>query len=141
MSIQTRLPVCSVQSIGRKPWAFAAVYTVLSLFIEAVLLVVFRLRIPEDNGIIAPVVLTLPPLAATWCSEFRRPLKAMIATAALTSVLTLVVTIIGTRLSGVSTGLLEPIINRCIAGGLAAVIARRVLSHKLVQHSGNSNCS
>lgn len=130
MSAQTPVPVPSLPLIGRKPWAFAIVYTLLSLCIEALLLVVFRLRIPQDNGIIAPIVLTVPPLAAAWCSGFRRPFQDLITVAVLASVLTLVVTIIGTRLSGVSTGLLEPIINRFIAGALAAVIAARVLARR-----------
>ena len=61
--------------IGRSPWSFAALYTAMSLAVEIVLIVVVGLKVPEDNAVIAPVVLTVPPLLAAQCSGYRRPLQ------------------------------------------------------------------
>ena len=106
-------------------WFFAVVYTVLSLAVEIVLLVVGRLQIPRDNALIAPVVLTLPPMLAAWIFGYRRP-KAFFLLAGLTAALTLGITILFGRFTGISTGLAEPILVRSAAGFLAMVLARRV---------------
>ena len=112
--------------IGRRPWAFALLYMGLSLVVEIFLIVVIRLRVPEDNAKIAPVLLTIPPVLAAWISGFRRPPRDLWTVAALASVLTLLVTAVVTRITGINTGLVEPIINRSAAGWLAAVITNRI---------------
>jgi hypothetical protein len=114
--------------VDRRPWAFAILYTGLSLGVEIVLIVVFRLKVPENNAIIAPIILTMPPLLAGLLSGYRRPLALLFRVAVLTSVLTLLITVVVTRISGISTGLVEPIINRSVAGWLAATIMNRVLA-------------
>ena len=116
--------------IGRRPWSFAALYTGVSLAVEAVLIVVARLKVPEDNAAIAPIVLTVPPLLAATISGYRRPLGDFLTVAALAAILTLTITLVVTRLSGISTGLAEPILNRSIAGGLAAAITNRLAARR-----------
>src|SRR5262245_44191218 len=106
--------------VGRKPWAFAVLYMGLSMGLEIVLIVVFRLRVPEDNKVIAPILLTIPPALAASCSGYRRPLKSFLTVAALAAILTLVLTLAVNRLTGVTTGVVEPIFNRLAAGWLAA---------------------
>jgi hypothetical protein len=108
----------------RKPWAFALIYTALSMVTEILLIVIFRLRIPQHNAIIAPIILTVPPLPAAWIAGYRAP-KKLAVLAVLTAVLTVIVTLTVTHFTGVSVGLREPLINRPIAGFLAAVIANR----------------
>lgn len=105
----------------RKPWAFAIIYTTLSMATEIVLIVVFRLKVPQHNAIIAPIILTFPPLLAAWIAGYRYHNK-LVTLAFLTAVLTVIVTLTVTHFTGVSTGLREPLINRPIAGFLAAVI-------------------
>jgi hypothetical protein len=102
---------------------YALVYAGLSLGAEVVLLVVFRLRVPQDNRIIAPVVLVAPPVAAAWRAQ-RRMSAATVALAVLTSALTVVSTVIVTRATGKSVGLLEPMLARPLAGFLAALATR-----------------
>ncbi|MBU4460729.1 MAG: hypothetical protein KJ579_09185 [Verrucomicrobia bacterium] len=104
-----------------KPWVLALVYVALSLAVEAALMIVGRLRVPQDNAILAPVVLTVPPLLAAWATGRRRP-RALIVLAVLLSVLTLGLTLIAGRLTGVSTGMAEPLIVRALAGFLAGLI-------------------
>lgn len=106
------------------PWRYAILYTVLSMATEIVLLVVFRLKIPQHNAIIAPIILTLPPMVAAWLAG-ARTLRHFIVLAGLTAVLTVIVTLTVTHFTGVSTGLREPLINRPLAGFFAAFIARR----------------
>jgi hypothetical protein len=112
--------------INRSPWSFAVLYTAVSLTVEAILIVVARLKVPEDNALIAPVVLTVPPMLAAAFSGFRHPLRDLLTVAALASILTLLITVVVTRVTGVSTGLAEPILNRSIAGWLGALITNRV---------------
>ncbi|MFA6545798.1 MAG: hypothetical protein WCS99_15375 [Limisphaerales bacterium] len=107
---------------AKAPWAFALIYTALSMATEIVLIVVFHLKIPRHNAIIAPIILTFPPLLAAWIAG-RQSRRELVILAALTAVLTVIVTGTVTRFTGVSTGLLEPLINRPVAGFLAIVIA------------------
>jgi hypothetical protein len=116
--------------IGRGPWSFAALYTGVSLAVEAVLIVIGRLKVPENNAVLVPIVLTVPPLLAAAFSEFRRPPRDLWTVVALASILTLMITAVVTRLTGVSTGLAEPLLNRSIAGWLAARIANRVSTRR-----------
>lgn len=111
----------------KPPWAFALIYTALSMATEIVLIVIFRMKIPQDNGIIAPIILTLPPLAAAWIAGYRYR-SGLITLAILTAILTVIVTLTVTHFTGVSTGLREPLINRPIAGFLAAIIGCRLLA-------------
>lgn len=116
--------------IGRSPWSFAALYTGVSLAVEAVLIVIGSLKVPENNAVIAPSVLTAPSLLAAAFSGFRRPPRDLWTVAALASILTLLITAVVTRLTGVSTDLAEPILNRSIAGWLSAWIANRVSTRR-----------
>ena len=108
------------------PWAFALVYTALSIATEMVLIVVFRLKIPEHNAIIAPIILTIPPIMAAWIAGYRSP-KSLGVMAAMTAFLTLVVTLTVTHFTRVNTGLLEPLINRPAASFLAAIITNKLI--------------
>lgn len=108
------------------PWAFALVYTGLSMATEIILIVIFRLKIPEQNAIIAPIILIIPPLLAAWIARYRSWRELGIL-AALTAVLTIVVTLTVTHFTKVNTGLLEPLINRPIASFLAAIIANKLI--------------
>lgn len=112
--------------IGRRPWAFAIAYVAVSLLVEIVLIVGVGWKVPQDNARIAPILLTLPPLLAVGSSGYRRPLKDFFSTAALVAVLTVAITVVVNRLSGITTGLIEPIINRSAAGWLAAALMNRV---------------
>jgi hypothetical protein len=104
-----------------KPWVLALVYVALSLAVEAALMVVGRLRVPQDNAILAPVVLTVPPLLAAWAIG-RRRLRELLLLALLLSALTLVLTLAAGRLTGVKTGIVEPLIVRAAAGFLAGLV-------------------
>lgn len=116
--------------IGRNPWAFALLYMGLSMALEIVLIVVGRLRVPDDNAVIAPVLLTVAPLLAAGLSGYRRPASAFLTVAGLAASLTLVLTLGVNRLTGISTGMLEPILNRTAAGWLAAAITNRALANR-----------
>ena len=109
----------------KPPWAFALIYTALSMATEIVLIVVFRLKVPQNNAIIAPIILVIPPLLAAWIAGYRSR-KELVVLAVLTAVLTVIVTVTVTHFTGVSIGLREPLINRPIAGFLAAVIASKL---------------
>lgn len=105
-----------------KALIFALIYVVVSLAVEAALMVFLHWKVPQDNYRLAPCVLTVPPLLASWLAGCRRP-KRLALLAIVTSVLTLAITVVVTRLSGVNTGLAEPLLNRGLAGFLAAMIA------------------
>lgn len=109
----------------KPPWAFALIYTALSMATEIVLIVIFRLKVPQNNAIIAPIILVIPPLLAAWIAGYRSR-KELAVLAVLTAVLTVIVTVTVTHFTGVSIGLREPLINRPIAGFLAAVIAGKL---------------
>lgn len=100
----------------------AIIYVVVSLSVEATLMIVGHLKVPQHNAVLAPVVLTIPPLLVAWICGYRRP-KELVAVAVLLSVLTLVFTVTFGRITGVSTGMIEPILNRLLAGFLAGLIA------------------
>lgn len=100
----------------------ALLYVVVSLAVEAALMIVGRLKVPQHNFVLAPVVLTIPPLLVAWICGYRRP-KELLVVAVLLSVLTLALTVIFGKLTGVSTGMVEPIIVRTLAGFLAGTIA------------------
>ena len=99
----------------------AIIYVIASLAVEAVFIVVGHLKVPQDNAILAPVVLTIPPLLVAWICGYRRP-KELIAVAVSLSLLTLGLTVIAGALTGISTGMVEPIINRTLAGFLVGSI-------------------
>jgi hypothetical protein len=69
-------------------------------------------------------------MLAAGLSGYRRPLRDFLTVAALAAVLTLLITVVVSRLSGVSTGMTEPIINRSIAGFLASAITNRLGSKR-----------
>ena len=106
----------------KQPWILAGVYVAVSLAVEAALMVFGHLKVPQHNAILAPVVLSVPPLLVAWICGYRRP-KELMAVAVLLSVLTLGLTVLLGRLSGVSTGMLEPILVRTLAGFLAGTLA------------------
>ncbi len=57
--------------LTRKPWIFAITYVVLSLGVEAALIIFGGLRVPENNAQIAPVILTIPPILAALIVGYR----------------------------------------------------------------------
>lgn len=103
----------------------ALIYVVVSLAVEAALMIVGHLKVPQHNAILAPVVLTVPPLLVAWICGYRRP-KELIAVAILLSALTLALTVTFGRITGISTGMAEPILVRTLAGFLAGVIANQM---------------
>ena len=107
---------------ARRACMFALIYTGLSLAVEIVLIVVFRLHVPRDNAVVAPVVLTVPPILTALVCGYRS-LKPLALAAIAASVLTLGATMIVVRLTGKSTGLFEPIVSRSLAGALAGWLA------------------
>jgi hypothetical protein len=107
------------------PLVFGVIYMALSMAIEIALLVVGRLRIPDDNAVIAPVLLVVSPVAAALICGYRRP-TAVITLAILTVVITLVCVMGFGRLTGISTGVGPPIVLRTLAGSLAAALSARL---------------
>lgn len=108
-------------AVEKRTLVFAVVYMALSMAVEVVLIAAVGLRIPQDNAIIAPILLTLSPVLAALISGYRRP-KEFFLVIILAVVLTLLIVLVFSRLTGISTGLLEPIFNRSLAGLLAATI-------------------
>ena len=113
-------------TVERRTWVFAVIYMSLSMVIEVVLIAVVGLRIPKDNAIIAPILLTISPVLAALSSGYRRP-KEFFLLILLTVILTVLIVIVFSRLTGISTGLLAPILIRSLAGLLAAAITNRMV--------------
>jgi hypothetical protein len=115
-------------SVGLKQaLAFGATYMALSMAIEILLIVVGRLRVPDDNATIAPILLIVSPLAAATICGYRRP-AALLTIAVLTVVLTIAAVAVFGRLTGISTGVAAPIVLRTVAGSLAAALTARTIS-------------
>lgn len=112
--------------ISRTAWAFAVIYMALSLGVEASLITFGGLRVPEDSAKIAPVILVLPPVLAALLAGYRGR-KELVMLVILTAVFTVALTLAVNRITGISTGLVEPIINRSIAGFMAAVMTNRII--------------
>ncbi|MCL5270791.1 MAG: hypothetical protein M1457_09650 [bacterium] len=110
----------------RKALIFALVYMLLSLLIEAALIVVVGWRVPADNARIAAIILVLPPLLAAWLTGYRH-LKPLLVAAWLACLLTLILSVAANRLTGIKTGLIEPILTRLTAGFLAALATIKIL--------------
>ena len=115
-------------TIKRKAWVFAVVYTPLSLATEAGLIILIGLKIPRDNIIIAPIILTIPPVLAAWICGYRWA-KEFVILVVLTFVLTVTISVIVSTCTGISTGLIQPIIIRPISAFLAAEITIRVVAN------------
>jgi hypothetical protein len=107
-------------------WHYAVLYVAVSLITEITLLTIGRLRIPQDNAVLGPVVLSVPPALAAWLFGYRRP-RSFLALAGLTAITTLVLTAIAGRLTGVRTGLAEPIVVRTLSGFVAIYSARALV--------------
>jgi hypothetical protein len=99
-------------------------YVALSLLIEAASIVVGRLKVPADDLLLAPIVLTVPPMLVAWICGYRTRRTFFVA-AGSTALLTFVFTVAAGRLTGVSTGLTEPVVVRFLAGLGGAFSARR----------------
>lgn len=112
-------------TIRRNIWVYTVVYTVLSLGTEIVLILFVGLKVNRDNALIWPVILTIPPVLATWICGYRWP-KEFVTLVVLTSVLTFVITQLVIKVTGISTGVIEGMINRAVPGFLAAAITKRV---------------
>jgi len=97
----------------------------LSMALEIALIVVGRLRVPQDNAIIAPILLTVSPIAAALICGYRRP-RELILVAFLAVFLTLLFVLVFGRITGISTGIAPPIVIRTLAGILAAVVTNKV---------------
>ena len=111
--------------MSRNPWVFALAYVGLSLGTEIVLMVVFGLKVPQDNALLAPIVLLLPPLFTALLANCPT-VGATILVAIIFSVATIIMTMLVTRMTGNSIGFLEPILARTTAGLLAFFITRRL---------------
>ena len=105
-----------------RPWVYGLIYMGLSMAIEIVLLVVFRLKIPQDNGIIAPILLIASPILAAWICGYRRPPEMVLAV-----VITIVFTLLLVMGFGRVTGILAPVIIRSTAGFAAAWLTNRAM--------------
>lgn len=106
----------------RRALAFGLSYVIVSIVVEGALIVVFRLSVPRDNRILAPAVLTLPPvLTALWCG-YRAALGVAVAALA-AAAFTVLFTLVAFRLTGIRTGLAEPLAVRAPAGVAAGWIA------------------
>lgn len=101
---------------------YAVLFMGFSLLTEIVLMVVFRLKVPEDNRILAPALLAVAPTLAAWICRYRG-IFVVLALVFSTIVLTLLFTAVFGRITGVSTGLVEPIFVRSLAGFAAGLIA------------------
>ena len=112
------VPLPTVQPV-RGPLTFGATYMALSMAIEVVLLVVVRLRIPEDNAVIASILLAVSPVAAALVCRYRRP-RSILLLSIVTVLLTIALVMAFGRLTGISTGIVPPIVIRTLAGYLAA---------------------
>ena len=113
-------------TIKRKSWAFAIIYMLLSIAIEGAVMILFGLRVPQDVPTLRLVVLTIPPALAPWVCGYRKPREVALL-ALLASFLTAGISMLVGRLTGINTGMIEPIINRSIAGFLAAEITNGVV--------------
>ena len=75
---------------------------------------------------------------AAWIGGYQRP-KALVINAALTAGMTLGITLAANALTGIHTGLAEPIITRFLAGLLGAVIANRLVRETESSRDGSGN--
>ena len=107
-----------------KPSTLAIVYVAISLAVEAAVTLLGGLRVPRDNAILAPIVLSVPPVLTAWLAGCRRTRHFLVMAAGL-ALLTLLLTAVAGRLTGVSTGLIEPIVVRGIAGHLVGIAVHR----------------
>jgi len=109
----------------REALVFALVYTALSLATEMVLIRLAGLTVHKDDALIWLIILTIPPVLAAWTCGYRRPTEFVIVVV-LTAVLTFLITHVVVKCTLFYTGLVEPIVDRSIAGFLAAEITKRV---------------
>ena len=117
----------------RSPWVFGVVFMAVSMVIEIALLVVCRLRIPQDNAIIAPILLTASPVIASWLCHYRR-VRELILLSCLAVFFTLLFVLVFSRLTGISTGIFPPIVLRTAAGLVAAMIVNRRIALSTRNH-------
>lgn len=89
-------------------------------------MLLWGLRVPQDNARIAPVILTIPPILAALASGYRKP-KAFVTIVVLTAIITVAVTHAFIKITGISAGLVEPMINRLVAGVLAGFATNRLI--------------
>jgi hypothetical protein len=101
---------------------FGLVFMALSVALEIFLVVVMRLRAPQDDAIIALILLTVSPIAAALICGYRRP-KELIIVSFLAVLFTVLFVMVFGRITGISTGIVPPIVIRTLAGLLAAVVA------------------
>jgi hypothetical protein len=104
------------------PLAYGFIYMGLSMAIEIALLVVFRLKIPQDNSIIAPILLIASPVCAALICGHRHG-RTLVPLVLITIFLTLLL-VMG---FGRVTGIVPPVIIRTLAGCCAAWLVSRVV--------------
>jgi hypothetical protein len=112
-------------TMRREALVFALVYTALSLATEMILVRFVGLKMHKDDALIWLIILTIPPVLAAWTCGYRRP-KGFVLLVVLTAVLTFIITQIVVYCTLFHTGLVEPIIDRSIAGFLAGEITKQV---------------
>jgi hypothetical protein len=110
---------------GEMAWFYALLYTALAFGVELLLSGLLRLRVPLDNSIVVPVVITVPSLAAALLFRLRQS-KAFLVLAILTALLTIAMTLVFSRLPGVNPGMAVSIVTRLAAGFLAFVVAKKI---------------
>jgi len=108
---------------------YAVLFMGLSLLTEIVLMVVFKLKVPEHNRILAPALLAVAPTLAAWICRYRG-LSVVLVLVLSTILFTLLFTAIFGRITGISTGLAGPIFVRSLAGFAAALIAGALASRQ-----------
>jgi len=101
-------------------------YVIFSLAFEASLIAFGGLRIPADNAIIAPLILTIPPAVLAIAFSQKRARRFFLLFL-FTIVFTLIITQFFVALTGISTGFFEPIVNRGLAGILAFSLTKRLV--------------
>jgi hypothetical protein len=109
----------------KKILIYAIVYGVISFLTEAVLLVLFNLKIPEDRTLIALIILLFAPIVSALIVGFRKPIAFITVVT-----ITIVLTVIGSTQFGDETGNLKPLVIRPLAGLFAAIPASYLLSRK-----------
>lgn len=107
-----------------RPWAYALTYMASSIGFEIFLLVVCRLRIPEDNRYLASLLLTVVPVSSALLARYRRP-RELAVLLPLTVVLTVAFVAVYSGITGDAVGLLEPFVVRTAAGFVAASLTLR----------------
>lgn len=108
----------------KKALKYAFVYVVISLLFELLMIFGFGFRVPQDNATLGPLIISIPPLilALLYGRESKKKFFILLFS---TAILTLIITLTFIAITGISTGFVEPIFNRGLAGILAYRLTTR----------------